>query len=355
MDSTEHQRRIEAVEQCLREGYRPMGSGLSGYNKSRQAVSEAGHRLGIKRVTMATWAQNHQGEIDWSLYRPALTKPVDVQAHRDMAATETKLRIRVSHARQVGPAETVKVCAIGDIHDHPDIPKDRARWMGKWVNEVRPDLVIQIGDLLTLDSLNGHISDDTWTGRAKPVFEQDMASAAEFFATYEDGRGAFKPEQHCTLGNHEYRIWRYEDGAPATVGMMQSYLDEVFQTAGWSYSPYGMPYIVGNVCFVHVPIGLNGKPVGGKTSTSLIARDSVRDTVSGHTHRAEVSRVPKLGIDERVLSLNLGCALPDGHVESYIGHGASGWWWGVWELTIHNGRIEGYKQISMRELAERYG
>jgi len=130
------------VEQCLREGYKPMGLG-AGYNKARQAVPEAAHRLGVTRVSIATWAQNHRSQIDWSLYLPALSQPVETQTHRDMATTETRLRIRLSHARQSGPTETVKVCAIGDAHDHPDIPKDRARWMGKWVGDVKPDLVVR--------------------------------------------------------------------------------------------------------------------------------------------------------------------------------------------------------------------
>jgi hypothetical protein len=356
MSPEDHRKRIEAVEQCLREGYKPRGTG-TGYNKQRSAVAEAAHRLGIVRITMTSWATGHHDEIDWSLYKPpvSLSKQVETDTHRTMEAAQAKLRIRVSHARPRGPAETIKVCAIGDVHDTPGLSKDRARWMGKWVDSVKPDLVIQIGDLLTLDSLNGHVSDDTWTGRSKPTFEQDIASGAEFLGEFQAASGSHNPERHITLGNHEHRIWRYEDSAPATVGMMQEYLDEMIRNAGWGYSPFGMPYIVGNVAFVHIPIGLNGKPVGGKTSTAIIARDSVRDTVSGHTHRAEVSRVPKLGIDERVLSLNLGCALPDGHVESYVGHGASGWWWGGWTLTIHGGRIEGYEQISMRALQERFG
>lgn len=356
MTPEDHRKRIEMVEQCLREGYKPRGA-QQGSNKTRAAVSEAAHRLGVTRVTMATWSVNHHREIDWSQYKPAasLTKHVETDAKRAMQATETRLRIRVSHARPRGPAETIKVCAIGDVHDSPSIPKDRARWMGKWVADIKPDMVIQIGDLLTMDSLNGHVGNDTWTGRAKPAFEQDMASGAEFLAAYEEARGSFKPEQHVTLGNHEYRIWRYEDSAPEVVGMMQAYLDEVLTNHGWTYSPFGMPYIVGGVCFTHIPLGLNGKPVRGKTSTNIIARDSVMDTVCGHTHRADVSRVAKLGINERVVAINLGCALPDQHIESYAGLSATGWFWGVWELTLHSGRIEGYRQISMRELEARYG
>jgi len=124
---------------------------------------------------------------------------------------------------------------------------------------------------------------------------------------------------------------------------------------GWTYSPFGMPYIVGNVSFVHIPLGLNGKPVGGKFAGRAIARDSVRDTVYGHTHRAGVEAYPKLGMDERTLAIDLGCALPQGHVESYAGLSSTGWWWGGWELTIHADRIDHYSQISMRALEDRYG
>ncbi len=169
------------------------------------------------------------------------------------------------------------------------------------------------------------------------------------------GGDGFKPEEHITLGNHEHRIWTHEDEAPHVVGMMQSYLDEVITGAGWTYSPYRLPYMLGGVGFVHIPTGLNGKPVGGKTSTNIIARDSVHDWVVGHTHRREIASVAKIGLDQRVTCINLGTALPEGHVEDYAKLSTTGWWWGAWELEIYAGRITDHHAISMRRLEERYG
>ena len=113
--------------------------------------------------------------------------------------------------------------------------------------------------------------------------------------------------------------------------------------------------MIGGVCFTHVPFGLNGKPVGGKTAINSIARDSVYDTVFGHTHRAGFAECPKLGRDQRVVAINLGCALPQGYVMPYAKDSGTGWWWGAWNLHIQGGRIQGHQSIPMMELEDRYG
>ena len=44
----------------------------------------------------------------------------------------------------------MKELAIGDTHDAPDINKDRFRWIGKHIRKIKPDIVVQIGDFITL-------------------------------------------------------------------------------------------------------------------------------------------------------------------------------------------------------------
>ena len=60
----------------------------------------------------------------------------------------------------------MKVVAIGDLHDSPNIrDKSRFRWIAKHIKKVKPDVVVQIGDIITLDSCTHYISDDTYTAR----------------------------------------------------------------------------------------------------------------------------------------------------------------------------------------------
>ena len=51
----------------------------------------------------------------------------------------------------------MKIIAIGDTHDAPDVDKQRFRWFGKYIRKVKPDAVVQIGDFITLDSCTHYI------------------------------------------------------------------------------------------------------------------------------------------------------------------------------------------------------
>jgi len=72
---------------------------------------------------------------------------------------------------------TTKICAIGDVHDSPRIPKDRLTWISQDIAKNKPSEVVLIGDFFTFDSLCTHMPNDTYEAwREKPTFEEDLAS-----------------------------------------------------------------------------------------------------------------------------------------------------------------------------------
>ena len=54
---------------------------------------------------------------------------------------------------------------IGDSHDSPKISKERFYWIGRHAAFLKPDILIHIGDLSSLDSLCDFIPDDTYTAK----------------------------------------------------------------------------------------------------------------------------------------------------------------------------------------------
>lgn len=249
-----------------------------------------------------------------------------------------------------------KVAAIGDAHDSPKHPdKGRFKWMGRWVADIQPDIVIQIGDMLSFDSLCSQEPNDSLRGKDKPSFLEDIASGVAALQAFEDGLGGHDVRKHVTLGNHEDRLYSFTDRTPETAGMMQFELDRLLGRFGWTYSPYGVPWFLGGVAFCHVPMTILGRPVGGEFPGNTVARKSTHDWVYGHTHKADVTRHPKLGVRNHVEVINLGCALPQGVVEDYARLSMTGWWWGVWELRLSAGKIASYAKITMDELEQRYG
>lgn len=246
----------------------------------------------------------------------------------------------------------IRVVCIGDAHDSPAIEdKSRFTWIAKYIKREKPDIVIQIGDFATLDSLNTHVGNETYHGKAKPSFIADMIS----FNKALEAMPIEGPEKHCTLGNHERRLYLFEDRAPEAYGMMQHELQSVFDRHKWTFSPYGMPYVVGGVSFVHCALNSLGKSYGGKNAEGTIANDAVGDWVIGHSHRERMHRAAKLGANNHVKIINVGCALPDGHIEDYAQHTLTGWSHGIADMTIQHGHVQDYRFVSMGHLEETYG
>jgi len=210
---------------------------------------------------------------------------------------------------------------------------------------VKPDVVVQVGDFATLDSLSDFTAD------AKPSFLADMASFDEALTAL----NISGPERHCTLGNHESRLYRFERRAPEATGMMQQALQQTFRRHKWTFSPYGELAMYGGVGFVHTVLNRLGCPYSGKTAEHTIANDAVHDLVMGHTHVEGRLRAPKIGGNNYVQIINVGCALPDKHIEAYARHALTGWSYGIADMTIQRGQVQDYRFVSMATLNEQYG
>ena len=259
-------------------------------------------------------------------------------------------------APQPAASEITRVLGIGDLHDDPYLPKDRFRWIGRMVADTAPDRVVQIGDICDLESLSFHAGNDTEAGRYKPRFMADMASLREALDVMfsEIGKMPSQPRFDVTLGNHENRIFRFEDSAPETSGMLQRDFMSLVSGYGIAAHKYGAWLRIGGVGFTHAPFSVMGKPIGGMTAAQTVARQAEGDVVMGHTHKTNVVTSPRLGGESRTTVIDLGCALPWGHVQSYAKHTLTGWWWGVYMLTIRDGRIQGHEAIPMFDVARRY-
>jgi len=240
------------------------------------------------------------------------------------------------------PLSTLRIVCIGDAHDAPALPdKRRFRHIGRYIREKKPDVVVQVGDFLTLDSLSTHRITH------KPTFAQDLASFDAALAAL-DLKG---PALHCTLGNHENRAFR----ATASRQCHAPALIDIFKRHGWKTSPYGQPVIYGGVGFAHAALNRLGLPYGGKCPEQSIADDAVHDLVLGHSHVRLSHRAPKLGGNKFVQIINVGCALPGGYVADYARHCLTGWSYGIAEFVIRGGHVEDEHFISMTTLAEDYG
>ena len=252
--------------------------------------------------------------------------------------------------------KTTKVLVIGDSHDSPKIPKSRFLWIGKHIRKIKPQYVIQIGDFLSLDSCCWHIDNATMQARKnKGTFLEDIDSFDSALYELNKGIGKTKAIKHVTLGNHEFRLWKWEDNNPEYYNMGKNKLLKTLKKYGWTASEYGEFYFIEGVGFTHVPFNIMGREFGGVNVERNIGQNSLFDVVFGHTHKFNDIRCPKIGDSNYVRVVNVGCALPMNHVESYAKLSTTGWFWGLVDLTIYNSKIQEVRSITMDTLEFTYG
>lgn len=312
------------------------------------SVCEVARQIGRAHQTVASWF--HVG---------GLVQKLDLKPEVEYVAEKAepgRIKVRVPAATEYGnPA--IKVLAIGDAHDSPKL-EDKSRFfaMGKLARERGITHVVQIGDFADFDSVSTHIGAHTLEGRLNSPFITDMVSLKRAFDAFEEGLAGHKVVKHLCLGNHERRIYKYENENPPIAGTLTGEFEQTLVDYGWPYTDYGKYFFLGGVGFIHAAINRMDKTIGGKLAESTIANEAVFDHVIGHSHVRRDFRAPKLGPSRHVTVINLGCALPEGHVQSYRYHGAiTGWWWGCHVLTLRNGQIAGADSIPMGELTYQFG
>lgn len=250
--------------------------------------------------------------------------------------------------------DTVKIVAIGDVHDSPDLPdKARFRWFGRFVAEKNPDVVVQIGDIGDFDSCSTHQNPGTIDYALRPTISQDFESLEEALDNY------FKivpngPDFLLTKGNHENRLDRFENSNPEVEGRVVSGLDKILKNKKIKVYEYGQWLFLNNIGFIHCPMTQMGNPYGGKNPENQIGNDAIFSIAWGHTHKGGFKSFPKIGPMMNIEVVNLGCAMPANHIKKYASRSTTGWTYGVWELTLRDNHVTSYSFVSMEELENKF-
>lgn len=164
---------------------------------------------------------------------------------------------------------------IPDCQVTPDAPTDHLEWIGKYLLEQRPDVIVNIGDFADMESLSTYDKGKRqFEGRryvrdidaARKAMQRLMAPIQEYNNRQASHKhGGYKPEMHLTLGNHEHRIQRaIDDDArlDGTLGLM----DLQYEDYGWSVHPFLKPVCLDGVHYCHYFANpMSGKPYGGQS------------------------------------------------------------------------------------------
>lgn len=273
----------------------------------------------------------------------------------DIPEAKPRVRVRAYNSNVIRDLPVRRLVAIGDTHWKPGMPVDHTRWIGRYVAETRPDNVVHIGDAQDFESCEFHSAPGSASQIGRPCFQDDIGAGEDHLEAYHSEVGLGEIPHDITLGNHEFRVERYEEMAPTLAGTMVILREQMWARYRWKTTPYRHWLFFEGVGFTHVPHSIMQKPIGGRYPENTIGNQSTHSIVFGHTHRNNNVTVPKIGINNAITITNVGSAMPYGYVPKYCDGATSGYTYGIHELRLRGGRVESDKFISMLELEERFG
>lgn len=174
---------------------------------------------------------------------------------------------------------------IPDSHAHPDFHNKRYEWLGHLINDVKPDVVIDIGDWFDMPSLCSYDrGKKSFEGRRyQKDIEAGLDANDRMLSVVRRQKQSLPRFVRC-LGNHENRISKAIESDPVLegtigIGDLQS---EQFR---WEVYPFLTPVDVDGVNYAHYFIsGVLGKPIGGDNLARSILLKQLKSCTQGHSH-----------------------------------------------------------------------
>ncbi|MBA4103933.1 MAG: hypothetical protein C0488_17145, partial [Arthrobacter sp.] len=309
MDENKLRAFVELVEDQLR-------SGVERYPRTGNGAVKMAALEAVRKGFFAnpdsgfTWLERAEIRLglepDWDLYQqPRFQQPV-AKFHLIPAAEP-------DHRKLEPTGEVRRHLFIPDEHNDPRHPHrlQVQTWVARYGSEHRHHSVIKAGDSGTFDSVSRHDKDDTYRGRFKPGIKDDLSNHLASLQAFERGRDpTWKPRKKKARGNHEQRLWDYENNNPASAGTHTLAYEEQLLQFGWQERPFGEIFYVDQIGYTHCPMNGMGRPMGGKTATHRASAMLTAPLVYGHTHKFQIFTDPKMGEVDRIMVVEGGCALP---------------------------------------------
>ncbi len=257
----------------------------------------------------------------------------------------------------MGIFQMISHMVIPDIQSKPGIDLSYLKWIGQYLIDKQPDVIICIGDFADMPSLSSYDKGKkSFEGRrykadikaAKEAMDLMLGPMREYNKKAAEGhRMRYKPRMVLTLGNHEERIIRVSENSPELDGVV-GYHDLPYDD--WEVIDYKKPIEIDGVTYVHyLAHPMTGKPRGGTAVSKL--KEFGTTFIMGHVQALDIhTRFD--GTGKQQWGIVAGAAYP--HDEEYKGYQGNHHWRGVLYLHRVNEGSFDPMFISLDYLKERY-
>jgi hypothetical protein len=188
-----------------------------------------------------------------------------------------------------------KHAVIPDCQVEPGVDISHMDWIGDYLIDKQPDVIVCIGDFFDMASLSLYDRGKaSFEGkRYKKDVEYGIEAMTRLLApmkAYNERRAKnkekqYRPEMHFTLGNHEQRILRAVDDDAKLEGVI-GLEDLKLEEFGWKVHPFLEVAIVDGVAYSHYfTTGVLGRPVGN--AKALVKAKHMSATM-GHVQTTDI-------------------------------------------------------------------
>jgi hypothetical protein len=203
---------------------------------------------------------------------------------RNLKPTFRREELRIHTRERLGRMHIV----IPDVQAKPGVPLEHLDWVGNYISEKRPDVVVCIGDFADMEALSKY---DVGTIRGENKrLQKDLIVAREAMDRLCKWRGdGYQPEMHLTMGNHEDRLSRFANEHPYLEEVVGTHMLD-YERWGWKVHPYLTPVKIDGVMYCHYFIsGAMGRAV---SSAPALLRLQKHSCIMGHNQKTDVAFHP---------------------------------------------------------------
>lgn len=247
----------------------------------------------------------------------------------------------------------MKHLVISDYHASLERDNSRGVLLGKLIADLRPDVLVQLGDFSDMASLSSHDKGYKSSTYKREVEHSLDAQEKLFHWSRKAKKG--RPTTYWFDGNHEDRITRTITVAPELAGALD--LKHLRMPRAWDeYIPYRGNYpgtkSIHGVEYMHYAVaGVSGRPIGGERHAHSLVSKRLTTSVVGHSHVFDL-HVKVRGDGSKVMGLSCPCAMD--YKASWAGQSGDVWSQGV--VVLHNVEAGSFdlEFISMKRLQNVY-
>lgn len=261
-----------------------------------------------------------------------------------------------------------RVLVVGDAHvdekQQANGELNRFTALGRKVAAEQPDVIITIGDFLSLNCLSN------WDRNKRYKMEGlryhlEVAAGNEALDKLQQPvielnkrlrkskQSLYQPRWIFVAGNHEDRLRRYLDTDPTFLGSVDIAKDLKLRERGFEYVQYMDVVDINGVSFTHIPISGMGKPITNPTVAQKALKLFAGSVVFGHTHTLDHCAEHRHGALHLNQALAVGCFFY--HIDDYALGSKTDYWRGVVDLDIYGENRFDFSTTSLSSLMSKYG